>query len=127
MENYVEVMKPLVDITEAIGVEKWVTISTIKPLLHMLLRVNLASKPADTTQQKAIKSAMHSDLQQHYTGEMLLLLSKAAFLDLRLKVKALSFLSPLKKEELRAAIEEKAAAVSESIESSQEAPANHLP
>jgi len=36
---------------------------------------------------------------------MLLLLSKAAFLDPRLKVKALSLLSPLEKE-LRAAIEE---------------------
>ena len=51
------------------------------------------------------------------TREMLLLL-KAAFLDPWLKVKALSFLSPLEKEELRAAIEEEAAAVSESIESS---------
>jgi len=127
MENYVEIMKPLVDITEANGLEKWVTIFTIRPLLHMLLRVNLASKPADTTQQKAIKSAMHSDLKQRYTREMLLLLSKAAFLDPRLKVKSLSFLSPLEKEKLRAAIEEEAAAVSESIESSQEAPAKHLP
>ena len=39
------------------------------------LRVNLASKPADTRLQKATKSAMHSDLQPHYTEEMLLLLS----------------------------------------------------
>ena len=78
MENYLEIMKPLVDITEVIviGAEKWLT---IRPLLHMLLRVNLASKPADTRLQKATKSAMHSDLQPHYTEEMLLLLSKAAF------------------------------------------------
>ncbi len=34
MENYVAVMKPLVVITEAIGAEKWVTISTVRPLLH---------------------------------------------------------------------------------------------
>ena len=54
---------------------------------------------------------------------MLLLLSKAAFLDPRL---TLSFLSPLEKEELRAAIVAETAAVSESIES-QEAPAEPPP
>ena len=46
MENNVEIMKPLVDITEAIGAEKWVTISTIK-----ILRVILVSKPTDTRRQ----------------------------------------------------------------------------
>jgi len=60
------------------------------------------------------------------TREMLLLL-KVVFLDPWLKVKALSFLSPLEKELLRAAIEEEAAVVSESIESSQEAPAKPPP
>ena len=114
MEDYVEIMKPLVDITEAIGAEKWVTISTVRPLLHKLLNVHLTSKPTDTRQQKALKSAMHSNLQHRYTGELLLLLSKAAFLDPRLK--ALSFLSPEEKEELKAAIEAEVAAVSESIE-----------
>ena len=84
----------------------------------------MTSKPTDTRQQKALKLAMHSDLQQHYTGELLLLLSKAAFLDPRLK--ALSFLSPVEKEELRAVIEAEAAAVSESIEDSQETPARPL-
>jgi len=76
MENYLEIMKPLVDITEAIGVEKWLI---IRPLLHMLLRINLALKPAYNRLQKATKSAMLSDFQPHYTEEMLLLLSKAAF------------------------------------------------
>jgi len=52
----------------------------------------------------------------------MLLLLKVVFLDPWLKVKALSFLSPLEKELLRAAIEEETAVVSESIESSQEAP-----
>ena len=80
MEDYVEIMKLLADITEAIGAEKWVTISTVRPLLHKLLNVHLTSKPTDTRQQKALKSAMHSNLQQCYTGELLVLLSKAAFL-----------------------------------------------
>ena len=33
METYVQVMKPLVTITEAICAHKWATISTVRPLL----------------------------------------------------------------------------------------------
>ena len=130
MENYVQIMKPLVDITEAVGAEKWVTISTIRPLLHKLLNVILTSKPTDTRQQKAIKSAIHvySNLKPRYTGELLLLLSKAAFLDPRLKLKVLPLLSLAEKEELRAAIEAEAAVVSDSIDNQQdEAPAQPPP
>ena len=36
MEAYLSVMKPLVEITEALGAEKWVTISTIRPLIYKL-------------------------------------------------------------------------------------------
>ena len=38
METYTQVMKLLVTITEAIGAQKWVTISTVYPLLHKLLK-----------------------------------------------------------------------------------------
>ena len=41
-ELFVKVMKPLVDITEAIGTEKWVTISVVRPLLYKLLEVTLS-------------------------------------------------------------------------------------
>ena len=51
---------------------------------------------------------MHTNLKARYTGELLLMLSKAAFLDPRLK--ALSFLSLEEKEELKAAVETEAAA-----------------
>ena len=34
MKTYVEVMKPLVTITEAMGAEKWITISTLRPILR---------------------------------------------------------------------------------------------
>ena len=34
LKLFVKVMKPLVDITEAIGVERWVIISVVRPLLH---------------------------------------------------------------------------------------------
>jgi len=33
LEHSVEVIKPFVDITEALGAEKWVTVSTLTPLL----------------------------------------------------------------------------------------------
>ena len=42
-------MKSLVTITEAIGAQKWVTISTIcRPLLHKLLNVTFIKKDDDT-------------------------------------------------------------------------------
>ena len=37
MEKNAAVMKPLVEITEAIDAEKWVTISAVRLLLHKLL------------------------------------------------------------------------------------------
>ena len=52
MEDYVQIMKPLVDITEAIGAEKWVTISTIRPLLHKILNCIFKPNLTDTRQQK---------------------------------------------------------------------------
>ena len=91
METYVQVMKPLVTITEAIGAQKWVTISTVCPLLHKLLNITLTEKDGDTQQQKAMKSVMRMNLQNRYTGELDLLLSKAAFLDPRMKKFGLPF------------------------------------
>ena len=63
METYVEVMKPIVDVTEGIGAQKWVTISAVRPILHKLLNVTLVEQDSDTSQQKAIKSAMQLNLQ----------------------------------------------------------------
>jgi len=51
-----EVFKPIVDITEAVGGEKLVTISTIKPLLHKLLSMHLIEKNTDTALAKNQKS-----------------------------------------------------------------------
>ena len=62
METYTQVMKPLVTITEAIGAQKWVTISTFYPLLHKLLNITFIEKDCDKQQQKAMKSAMRLNL-----------------------------------------------------------------
>lgn len=50
LECYRATMKPLVDITEAIGAQKWVTISTILPLLHKLLKIHLKLSPESDSQ-----------------------------------------------------------------------------
>ena len=47
METSVAVIKSLVEITEAIGAQKWVTISAIRPLIHKLL--NIEFQPASLT------------------------------------------------------------------------------
>ena len=48
METYVEIMKPLVAITEAMGAKKWITISTLRPILHKLLNSHLVGTSSDT-------------------------------------------------------------------------------
>ena len=106
MEVYNDVMKPLVSITEAIGAQKWVTISTIRPLLHKLLQLHLVETSTDSRLVKKIKTEMLADLQVRYTDEILLLLSKIAFLDPRLK--SLTFLSSSEKEKVTTAIEDEA-------------------
>ena len=106
MEVYIDVMKPLVSITEAIGAQKWVTISTIRPLLHKLLQLHLVETSTDSRLVKKIKTEMLADLQVRYTGELLLLLSKAAFLDPRLK--SLAFLSSSEKEKVTTAVQDEA-------------------
>ena len=84
-------MKPLVDITEAIGSEKWVTISTLRPILHKLLESHFKPSTDDDQLIKSMKRVMLNDLQERYTGETLELLTKATFLDPRFK--NLKFLS----------------------------------
>ena len=79
MEMYVEIMKPLATITEGIGPQKWVTISSVRPILHKLLNVNLGEQDNDMSQQKAIKSAMQLNLQNRYTGSVEMILCTVAF------------------------------------------------
>ena len=81
MEKYVIVMKPLVEITEAIGAEQWVTISALRPLLHKLLHIHLVVNSTDSKTESALKNTIRSDLQNHYVDESLAFLTKAAFLD----------------------------------------------
>ena len=106
MEIFLEVLKPIVEITEAIDGEKLVTISTIKPLLHKLLSKHLIEQPSDkTTLTKTLKNVILTDLNSRYNDtEVKNLLNKACLLDPRFK--ALSFLSQTEKTEIISMVEE---------------------
>ena len=110
IECYKDVMKPLVDITEAVGAEKWVTISTIRPLLHKLLNKHLKpSLASDSQMVTALKEAIFSDLSGRYTGSILGITTKAAFLDPRFK--SLLFLKPEEKRDVEFQIESEMVAI----------------
>ena len=91
LELFIKVMKPLVDITDAIDAERWVTISVVHPLLHKLFEVYFKHEESDniTRLEKTMKTFMHTSLSHRYTGSILMLLNVAAFMAPRFK--ALSF------------------------------------
>ena len=71
LEHFTEFMKPMVEITEAIGGEKWVTISAIRPVLHKLLEIHLQPSPSDSHAVKQMKEVIRKDLKDRYTSETL--------------------------------------------------------
>jgi len=77
----VKVLKPVVEIIEAIGSEKSVTISTIRPLLYKLLSQKLSENSSDKPLAKTLKRAMLADLKDCYDSKEALL-NKAYLLDL---------------------------------------------
>ena len=83
MEVFVEIMKPIIEITEALGAQKYnITISMIRPLLHKLLNNILKNTDSDCRLTKMMNLRMKENLHDHYTGPILELLNKVAFLDL---------------------------------------------
>ena len=95
MELFVKTMKPIVDITEALGAQKYVTISMLGPLLYKLLNRTLKNCDIDCRLVKMMKLKMKENLHGHYTDTVLDLLNKAAYLDPRFK--SLTFLTDSKK------------------------------
>ena len=111
LEKYVIVMKPLVSITEAIGAEKWVTISLLRPLLHKLIHMHLAETSGDSIIERSLKNAVLSDLQHRYVEYFYI--TKAAFLDPRFKM--LSFINTNNREEVVKEIKEEAVELAKSM------------
>ena len=82
LEEFVKVMKPLVDITEAIGSEQWITISTMRPILSKLTEAHLVHSATDSSLIKTMKKVMFDDLKERYTGNIL---TKSTIFDPRFK------------------------------------------
>ena len=82
MEILIEALKPVVEITEAIGSEKSVTILAIRPLLYKLLSQKLLENPSDKPLAKILKRAMLANLKDRYDSKEELL-NKACLLDPR--------------------------------------------
>lgn len=98
MELFVKTMKPIVDITEALGAWKYVTISMLRPLLYKLLNVTLKNCDNDCRLVKMMKLKMKENLHDRYTDSVLDLLNKAAYLDPRFK--SLTFVTDSEKQHI---------------------------
>ena len=55
MDIFIKVMKPIVEITEALGAQKYVTISMIRLLLHKLLNGIFKNSEGDSRLTKMMK------------------------------------------------------------------------
>ena len=63
METFLQVLQPVVEITETLGGEE---LSAIRPLLHKLLSIHLIEKPSDSSLAKEIKKILMIDLKDRY-------------------------------------------------------------
>jgi len=81
MELFVKTMKPIVEITGALGARKYVTISMLRPLLYKLFNKILKNYDSDCRLVKMMKLKMKENLHGRYSDSVLDLLNKAAYLD----------------------------------------------
>ena len=96
MESFIKILKPLVEITETMGGQKWVTISAVRPFLYKLLHISFNTTSNDTPLEKSIKESLKNNLSGRYSEKTMDLLNKACFLDPRFR--SLSFLTVEEKE-----------------------------
>ena len=103
METYLSVMKPLVEITEVLGGQKYVSVSSLRPIIHKLKNTYLSPCASDNRVAKMLRSKMLNNFQRRYDEQQMKLLNKATFLDPRFK--SLMFLSDSEKSTITAEIE----------------------
>lgn len=113
MEYFIQVMKPMVDITEALGAQKWITISTVRALLHKLLNAFLQQAHSDSKLIKMMKTKWKTTLLIA-TLDQSWIFFKAAFLHPRFK--SLNFLSETERQEVTSKVEEEAASLPDDTE-----------
>ena len=119
MEIFIEVLKPVVEIAEAIGSEKSVIISTIGPLLYKLLSQKLPENPSDKPLAKTLKCVMLADFIDRYDSKEELV-NKACLLDPCCN--AMSFLSQTERRGIAHKVVEEALEIAVLSEQSQPLP-----
>ena len=86
LESFLKVMKPLVMMTEAIGGQKWVTITSVRPLIYNLFTVYLMPDKGENRVKRSMKTVMRDKLSDCYgIDDDLALLNKATALDPQFK------------------------------------------
>lgn len=84
LESINAAMKPLVDLTDILSGEKYVTVSSVKPVLELIKGDLLSQNPADTALTASIKEQMCKTLVDKYRSPSIQgLLRKATILDPR--------------------------------------------
>ena len=79
MESFIEILNPLVEITETMGGQKWVTISAVRPFPYKLLHISFSTTSNDTHLEKSIKESLKNNPSGCYSRKTMDLLSKACF------------------------------------------------
>lgn len=86
LEMFVELVKPLSYLTDALSGEKEVTCSAIRPLLQHVMEI-CEDKDEDSPLSVQMKSAISDNLSSRYESEVIsLVIDKCSFLDPRFKV-----------------------------------------
>ena len=84
MKMLMEVLQPIVQITETIGDKKLMTVSAVRPILYKLLSLHLIEHSSDSPLTKTIKKTLMADLKDRCNGVMNLI-NTACLLDPRFK------------------------------------------
>ncbi|XP_066533969.1 E3 SUMO-protein ligase ZBED1 [Hoplias malabaricus] len=91
LESIHKALHPLQEFTDALSGEEYVSISYLKPVLHLLKTKTLAEDPEDTDLTKSVKSRIIGYLQEKYNDPATQeLLDVASFLDPRFKTSYIS-------------------------------------
>ena len=89
-EEFLTILKPFAIATTVLSGSSYAIISIVCPLIYKFCS-NLDGKEGDSEDCEQIKTAIQSDLKEHYKGYTAKMLQEAAFLDPRFK--HLNFLS----------------------------------
>ncbi|XP_049623753.1 E3 SUMO-protein ligase ZBED1 [Suncus etruscus] len=106
-----DLLQPFAEVAHALSVSRYPAISTVKPVLHMLLSTTLRVKDTDAKELGLAKDILSKELSKTYqeSPEVDMFLNVAAFLDPRYK--RLPFLSAFERQQVENRVADEAMAV----------------